>query len=129
MHARAVDREEFRALLERMAEGWNGGDAEAVSACFAEELSYVDPTRYAFTRVEDLRPFFEPPEGGRHSVVWHTILFDEQAQSGAAEYTYTGHRRYHGAVLVRVAKGVAVVWREWQHESDREWHDFISGGP
>ena len=118
-----MDRDGFRDALEVMAAATNAGDADAVAALFAEDVRYSDPTRYSFTRRDELIPFFEPPEGG-HSVVWHRILFDEVEQTGVAEYSYQGHRRYHGAVIARVADGRVVHRREWQHVSDLDWDEF-----
>ena len=120
-----IDRARFHALLERMREGWERGDALAVAACFADDLSYADPVRYSFTRLAELVPFFEPPERGTHRVEWHRILFDEAEQTGVAEYTYEGHRRYHGAVIAKVEAGKVVDWREWQHVSDLDWDEFV----
>ena len=122
-----MDRSGFVRLLERMAEGWNEGDAGKVAACFAEELWYGDPLRYSFRRRADLLEFFRPPPGG-HWVAWHRVLFDEATQTGAAEYTYQGERRYHGAVLARVDGGVVTHWREWQHVSDQSWESFVGEG-
>lgn len=116
---------EFRELLERMAAGWNSGDAAMVADCFAERVSYGDPLRYSFNSREELLPFFEPPQGRSQSVVWHRVLFDEVEQTGAAEYTYEGHRRYHGAVIATVEEGKVAHWREWQHTSDLEWETFV----
>ncbi len=120
-----MNRAEFVALLGRMAEGWRSGDAALVAGCFAEELWYGDPTRYVFTSREALQPFFEPPPAG-HWTVWHRIIFDEDQQTGAAEYTYQGHNRYHGAVVVTVAGGLVTHWREWQHISEASWESFVN---
>lgn len=110
-----MTRSEFLALLDRLAAGWVAGDAAAVAAEFADEVRYGDPTRYRFRRRSELVPFFDPPPGG-HSVVWHRWLFDEAAQAGVAEYTYVGHRRYHGAALVEIDGHDKIAdWREWQH--------------
>ena len=124
-----MHRDGFGDLLRRMADGWNRGVARAVAACFADQLSYSDPLNYSFQRLDDLFPFFEPPEGGTHRVEWHRILFDEVEQTGVAEYTYQGHRRYHGAVIARVEGGKVVHWREWQHRSDLDWDEFVKERP
>jgi hypothetical protein len=122
-----LTRTEFGALLERLAVGWAGGDAEAVAAEFAGNVRYGDPTRYRFHGRSKLIPFFEPPPAGQ-SVVWHRWLFDEPAQSGVAEYTYEGHRRYHGAVLVEIDEAGRIAdWREWQHVSELDWDRFVAG--
>ena len=122
-----MTRAEFAALLDRLAVGWAAGGSGAVAAEFVENVRYADPTRYRFESRSGLIPFFEPPPGG-HSVVWHRWLFDEVAQSGVAEYTYEGHRRYHGAVVVEVeADGKIAGWREWQHVSELDWDRFVAG--
>lgn len=122
-----MTRTEFLALLERLAAGWAAGDAEAVAAEFADDVRYGDPTRYRFERRSELLPFFEPPPAGQ-SVVWHRRLFDEAAQAGVAEYTYEGHRRYHGAALVEIDEDDRIAnWREWQHISDLDWDRFVAG--
>jgi hypothetical protein len=122
-----MTRAEFLALLDRLADGWSSGDAEAVAAEFAATVTYGDPTRYRFESRADLVPFFEPPADGQ-SVVWHRPIFDEVAQIGAAEYTYEGHFRYHGAVLVVIGDdGRIADWREWQHVSELDWDEFVAG--
>ena len=122
-----MTRPEFLALLDRLAAGWAAGDAEAVAGEFAERVRYGDPTRYRFASRSDLVSFFEPPPQG-HSVIWRRRLFDEAAQSGVAEYTYVGHRRYHGAALIAIdADGRIADWREWQHVSELDWDPFIAG--
>jgi len=123
-----VTRDEFQALLDRAAAGWAGGDAAAVGDCFAEDVEYVDPFLYRFDRRADLLPFFEPPPGG-HRVTWHTVIWDDEAQSGAVEYSYVGHHRYHGTAIVRPdADGRIALWREWQHLDDaQDWDSRILG--
>lgn len=125
-----MTRDEFHALLDRAATGWSEGDAAAVADCFAEDVDYLDPYRYRFTRRVDLLPFFEPPPGGHH-VTWHTVIWDEVAREGAVEYTYQGHHRYHGAAIVRVdADGRIARWREWQHlDDDLDWSARTAGSP
>jgi hypothetical protein len=120
---------EFVRLLETMAEGWNEWDPAKTAACFAERVRYGDPTRYAFETREQLLEFFRPLPGEEPSVVWHTILFDEEEQAGVAEYTYVGTHRYHGLVLIRVGDGLVTSWREYQHISELEWEDFVARRP
>ena len=122
-----MTRDEFIALLETMERGWNGNDPDLVAGCFAEDVDYADPLRYQINGRAELRAFFELPEGGLQRVRWHTIIFDEAAQSGAAEYTYDEAHRYHGLVLVRVAGGVVTHWREYQHVSEADHAGFVAG--
>ena len=87
--ARRVTRDEFQALLDRAAAGWADGDAAAVGDCFAEDVEYLDPFLYRFDRRADLLPFFEPPPGG-HRVTWHSVIWDDEAQTAAVEYIVRG---------------------------------------
>jgi catechol 2,3-dioxygenase-like lactoylglutathione lyase family enzyme len=123
-----VTRDDFRALLDRAADGWANGDAAAVAVLFAEEVEYLDPFRYRFDRRADLLPFFEPPPGG-HQVTWHQVVWDGEARTGVAEYTYEGQHRYHGAAVAHVdANGRIDHWREWQHLDDRyDWATRMRG--
>ena len=125
-----MDRAGFTSLIDRLGAGWTSGDARAAAGCFAEDVDYSDPRLYRFVSRVQLEPFFEPgPEG--HSVTWHRILFDEAAQTGVVEYTYTGHHRYHGAAIVEVGvEGLIVRWREWQHRDDEhDWEAYLAGSP
>ena len=118
----------FLAVLKRAAASWRAGDAAAAADCFAEDVEYLDPYRFRFTRRADLLPFFEPPTGGHH-VIWHSILWDDEAQTGVVEYTYEGDHRYHGAAIVRLdADGRIALWREWQHQDDElDWDSRLRG--
>ena len=124
-------REDFEAVLgSRGGRAGPTGDAAAVADCFAEDVEYLDPFRYRFTRRADLLPFFEPPPGG-HRVTWHSVIWDDAAGTGVVEYTYEGHHRYHGAAIVRLdAGGRIALWREWQHLDDAlDWDARLAGPP
>jgi hypothetical protein len=95
---------EFRDLLHSLADAWSRRDYAAAAGFFAEDVRYGDPTRYSF----------------------NTIVFDEEQQIGAAEYTYEGTHLYHGLVLAKVAGGEIHRWREYQHVDPREWEEFTS---
>lgn len=122
-----MTRQEFVDLLRRMEEGWNASDRDMVIACFAEDVFYTDPLRYVCRDRDELYGFFDVPEGAPERSTWHTIVFDEETQTGAAEYTYEEAHRYHGLVLVQVANGLVTEWREYQHTSDLDWEDYIRG--
>ena len=121
-----MTRDDAVAVLGRLADGWNTGDAEGAAACFAPDVDYADPTRYRFAGRADLVPFFEPPPGG-HRVTWHRVLFDDAHQTAVLEYTYEGHHRYHGAAFVEFEDGLIRRWREWQHlDDERAWDAFLA---
>lgn len=110
-----------------MAEAWSRRDYAAAASAFAEDVRYADPLRYSFSNRGQLRAFFDADEGYEQRVEWHTIIFDEAEQAGAAEYTYDGTHRYHGTVLIKVEGARITHWREYQHTDSREWEEFVCG--
>ena len=121
-----MSKTEFRNLLHSLANAWSRRDYATAADFFAEDVRYGDPTRYAFNGRTELRAFFEADEGYDQRTVWHTIVFDEEQQIGAVEYTYQGTNLYHGTVLVKIAGGRIARWREYQHIDSREWEEFTS---
>lgn len=115
---------EFRALLERLAEGWRRRAYLEVAAHFAEDVHYADPLRYRIEGRAALLAFFREDGGHEQRTSFHEAVFDEARQVGMAEYTYEGTHRYHGAVVIRLAGGVITHWREYQHVDARGWDEF-----
>jgi hypothetical protein len=111
-------------MLDALAQAWARREYAGAAAWFADHVRYADPLRYAFTSRSALLAFFENDEGRPQRTVWHTRVFDERTQCGAAEYTYDGTHRYHGVALIRVADGRITHWREYQHLDSRPWRDF-----
>ena len=115
---------QFKTVLADLAGAWARRDYKAAAAFFAQDVRYADPLRYSFEGNDALRAFFEADEGQDQRTTWHTIIFDEERQEGAVEYTYEGSYRYHGVALVRVADGKIARWREHQHVDSRSWDEF-----
>ncbi len=116
---------EFQALLEALAEGWRRRDYASVADHFALDVQYGDPVRYQLDGRAALQTFFSADDGFEQYMSWHLILFDEAQQIGAAEYTYEGTHRYHGAILARVRDGRITHWREYQHTDAKSWREFV----
>lgn len=122
-----MTRARFEAIFETLARAWSARDYETAAAVFAEDVRYADPLRYRFESRAQLLEFFRNDEGYEQSTVWHNVIFDEERQVGAAEYTYQGTHRYHGLVLIQVRGDEITHWREYQHVSDLDWKEFCSG--
>lgn len=119
-----MNQADFRALLDLLAAAWARKDYDAAADFFALDVRYSDPWRYTLAGREELRRFFADDEGRDQSTVWHTVVFDEVRQVGAAEYTYQGSHRYHGTALVKVRDGKITHWREYQHVDSRSWEEL-----
>lgn len=121
-----MTKHEFAALLQKLGEAWTRRDYDAVCAAFAADVRYGDPLRYSFHGLTELRGFFDATTSASESCVFHAVVFDEEQQLGAAEYTYKGENQYHGLVLIRVRDERITHWREYQHVDARDWTSFVA---
>jgi len=119
-----MTQDDFRLMLEAMAEGWTNREYEMVADCFAQSLFYSDSLHYAFSSRNDLLKFFKDDDGMPQKCVFHRSVFDERSQIGAAEYTYSGTHQYHGTVWLKLVEDRIVDWREYQHISESTWDEF-----
>ena len=124
---RLLTEDEFRALLDDLAAAWHVRDYARAASYFTEDVHYGDPVRYALHGRNALHGFFEDDDDMEQRVDWHHVVFDIARQVGAVEYTYEGSHRYHGAVLVKLERGLVARWREHQHVDERAWEEFAGG--
>jgi hypothetical protein len=125
-----MDGEAFRRLLATIAEAWNEGDTATALACFTDDARYTEPPDTQHYEGRDaLFVFFGGDDPPPMSMAWHTIVFDEELQMGAAEYTYSGTNTYHGVVVIRLRGGLVANWREYQQRSDLDWEAFTALNP
>ena len=117
----------FRALMERVADGWRDGNAAKAVECFTEDALYEEPPRKQFhSGRPDLFEFFGGTNGTDKPMhmTWHHLVFDARAQIGAGEYTFRLNRQYHGVVMVQLRGARIARWREYQTESSLPFEDF-----
>lgn len=118
---------EFRAVLESLGSAWSERRYEDAARCFAPDVRYIDPCRYALRGRDQVLAFFRDDGGYSQTIVWRQVFFDEAAQIGAAEYSYRGTHLYHGVVLIGIQDGLITTWREYQHTSELDWERFFDG--
>lgn len=117
----------FTSMLQVLAQAWTDRDYEKAIGFFADDVHYGDPLRYNFENRSDLLRFFQDDEGYEQRTDWHNVVFDEDRQLGAAEYSYQGTHLYHGIVLVKLENDKIARWREYQHISEEPWERFTVG--
>jgi hypothetical protein len=125
---RALDGEEFRALLERLAAAWAATDADRAAACFTAEATYMEPPdRQMFRGRDELMAYFSPLQQGTYLDI-HANWFDPQGQSGAFEFSF-GMRGAitadHGVVVVQLRDGLIDAWREYHRAGPAAFDEFI----
>jgi hypothetical protein len=125
--SKLITTDEFRKLMQTVAEGWNEGNARKAADCYSVNAIYTEPPdRQVHTGREALYEFFggdkrpEPPM----KMTWHHLAFDEREQIGFGEYTFQMNNRYHGIVIVKVENSRIKNWREYQYKSGLEWKEF-----
>lgn len=126
--SKALTPREFRNHMERLADAWNRGDARAAADLFADDALYSSPPN---SRIHGGRQELFAWFGGAHGrpkvmrMVWHHLVFDQEQQIGAGEYTFTYEVRTHGMVLIRFRDGKIANWREYEVESPLEWEAMV----
>lgn len=123
-----MTREEFRRLLQTVADGWNAGDARLAAECFTEDAVYVEPPdRQRYVGRRQLADFFG--RGVKFLMTWHRIAFDEEEQAGFGEYTLCviGEFTLHGITAIEIEDGLISGWREYQYRSDLPFQQFAGG--
>lgn len=110
-----------------MAKAWTGRDYEKVVECFAARFFYSDALNYRFSNQAELLAFFRDDDGKPQYCEFHLAVFDEQRQTGAAEYTYEGSSRYHGTVWIEIENDRIESWREYQHISELDRENYWKG--
>lgn len=119
---------QFARLMQTIADGWNEGDARKAADCFTESAIYTEPPdKQLYRGREALYRFFGGGQGRKQEMKmdWHHLIFDEQRQVGAGEFTFEYGGRVHGMVMIKVSGGKVSNWREYWYESNLAWEDFI----
>lgn len=118
---------EFESLMQRLADGWNEGNAGKAADCFTPDAIYTEPPdKQLYRGREELYKFFGGDEGrkGQMKMTWHHLIFDQSRQIGSGEFTFDYGGRVHGMVIVKIRDGKISNWREYWYESPLEWEEF-----
>jgi hypothetical protein len=119
---------DYKRLMNQLAEAWNANDARNAVDLFTSDAVYSAPPEGKVRRGrDDLFRFFGGPTGRPRPMRmdWHHLVFDEETQIGAGEYTFTYEIRTHGTVMVRIVNGKIANWREYEKASPLDWQQFI----
>ncbi|MBI4062533.1 nuclear transport factor 2 family protein [Candidatus Gottesmanbacteria bacterium] len=118
---------EFEKLMQTVADGWNSYDPKKSVSCFTTDVVYMEPPdKQLVIGKDNLFKYFDNPKPMK--LTWHNLMFDEDKQVGAGEFTFTmeGRQGNHGLVVVEIKDGKINFWREYYKISDLDFKDFIS---
>lgn len=127
--AKPISKADFRVLLNKLARGWNEGNARMAADCFTENAIYSEPPdKQLYKGREALFGFFGGAEGRAESMdmQWHHLVYDEETGIGAGEWTFKfAGSISHGVVMIKIENGLISHWREYYYESPLGWEDFM----
>jgi hypothetical protein len=126
--AQPIETAKFELLMNRLAAGWNEENARKAADCFTENAIYSEPPAKQFYRGrEALFQFFGRKEGrkGAMKMSWHHLIFNEQKQIGAGEFTFVYGSKVHVVAIIKIERGKISNWREYWYESTLDWEKFI----
>ena len=126
--AEKVTNQQFRAVMQTVADGWNRGNAELAASCFAETAVYSAPPGLPRRGRKALYDFFGGSKGRDlpMHMTWHNLIFDPAQQIGVGEYTFRYKIQTHGLVIVKIEHGLITHWREYEVESNLPWDQFAA---
>lgn len=120
---------QFEQLLQTVAEGWNESNARKAADCFTIDAVYIEPPdRQLYKGREALFEFFGGDAGrvDPMKMTFHHLLYNEDEQIGAGEYTFSYKgRETHGIVIVKIKSNKIHRWREYQYRSEVSWEEFV----
>ena len=130
--AQKIDRGAFEQLLKTLAAGWNEGNARKAADCFTVDAVYSEPPdKQLYRGREALFKFFGGEEGRKSGMkmTWHHMMFNEDTQVGAGEFTFEYGSKVHGVAIIKIEHRLIRNWREYWYESPLDWEKFSRQNP
>jgi ketosteroid isomerase-like protein len=129
VYDRSIDAAGFSELTSRLATAWSTRDTALALSCFADDAVYMEPPDIQLFRGhEQLARYFAALTSGT-SMAFHNVWFDEEAQTGAGEYSFgvNGQNSFdHGIAVMEIRGGVIATWREYQSRGPAAFTSFVA---
>lgn len=123
---------EFEVLMQKLARGWNEGNARLAADCFTPDAVYTEPPdKQLYRGREALYKFFGGSAGrkAQMKMTWHHLIFNDKTRIGAGEFTFEYGSKVHGVAVVKIKNGRISNWREYWYESTLDWQKFTENNP
>ena len=110
---------EIRTLVHVQAAAWAAGDADAIAGAFSDPCEFIAPGLW-LTHPHEIRRAAEDHRARHSDVRVEVERIISQGDSAAVEWTWTETDKetgatalVHDAIVLRVARGKLVYWREY----------------
>lgn len=124
-----MTKDEFVALMLKLADAWGRLDTDAALECFAPHAVYMEPPDIQlYVGHKQLRPYFDALEPGTF-LSFENLWFDQESQVGAAEYSFGLQGRElvdRGIIVVELEGNRISHWREYQRKGPANFEAFIA---
>ena len=123
-----ITEKEFNLLMNNIAKGWSTQNTDLALNSFDKDAIYLEPPNVQYFRGHDqLRPYFDELTDN-HIMIFHNLWFNQKAQSGAGEFTFSYGKEIAdtGIVVVEIENGKIKVWREYHKKGPSDFKEFIS---
>ena len=126
---RRLAKDEFGALMNRLADAWSRQDTKQAVSCFAPDAIYMEPPDKQLYRGHwQLGPYFAALRPGTF-MVFHRVSLDESKQVGFGEFSFgrTGAKTAdHGVAVVELRDGRIRLWREYVQPGPAAFETFVA---
>lgn len=119
----------FRLMLDQVARSWESQDPALGVELFHEDAIYIEPPDVQLFRgTEQLSAYFGAVSPGTFLRLHH-VWFDEESQTGAAEFTFGVEGREEattGIFVVELVDDLIRTWREYHTRGPADFDAFTS---
>ncbi len=116
--------EEFKNLMQQIADGWMEQDVEKASDCFSDDAVYSQPPgKQYYSGKENILEFFNGVTPGA-KMTWHNLGIN--GNIGFGEYSFEMNSKNHGVVVVELENRKIKKWREYQWSGNLSYEEFLN---
>ncbi|MEL6810965.1 MAG: nuclear transport factor 2 family protein [Bacteroidota bacterium] len=124
----ALNEKEYQSLMNDLARAWSSQNTDLALRYFHSDAIYMQPPNIQYFRGHaQLRPYFgELTE--KHKMKFHQLWFDEAAQIGVGEFTfsYGVESADTGIVVVELENGTIKFWREYVQKGPADFEEYLN---
>lgn len=122
-----MNQQQYIALMQTVADGWNTKNAKQAVECFTDDAIYIEPPdKQFFKGKKELYEYFGGDTGFDMKLTWHHLFFNEDEQIGSGEYTFEMNETiHHGVAVIEIKNEKISLWREYDTVGKLSYDNFL----